>query len=210
DHAGRIRAEVGLGQSEATDHLTFGHLRQPSGALLLRAVGVDRVHGQRTLDRGERTQPRVATLQLLHGEAVGGGVHSGAAVLLRQRGAEQAHVRHLTNHLGGEERLLVGVFHQRQVAVLHPVTDVVADLALVFVQKRIDLVEINAGEARHAGSLQSDREGVEAQAETKLGQYRGASESAQFRAAWGRYRSWVEAFWTRAMVARVDSPSVWA
>ena len=45
-HTGRVGAEVGLGQSEATDGITSGQSRQPLMLLFLGPVAVDRVHRQ--------------------------------------------------------------------------------------------------------------------------------------------------------------------
>ena len=57
-----------------------GEQRQPVLLLLLGAEGVDRVHHQRALHRGEGADARVAPLELLHDEAVGDVVEPGAAV----------------------------------------------------------------------------------------------------------------------------------
>ena len=45
-HAAGVGARVGLGQAEAADQLAAGELRQILAPLLLRAVGVDRIHHQ--------------------------------------------------------------------------------------------------------------------------------------------------------------------
>src|SRR2546429_10006240 len=64
DHAGGIRSVVRLREPEAADHLARRHLREPAPLLLVRAEGVDRIHGQRTPDRGERAHPPVAALEI--------------------------------------------------------------------------------------------------------------------------------------------------
>src|SRR5690606_3757738 len=81
-HVGRVGAAVRLGQAEAADHLAAGHGRQPALALLLAAVGVDRIHAQRALHRDEAADAAVAALQLLADQAVADRVQAGAAVLL--------------------------------------------------------------------------------------------------------------------------------
>jgi len=55
---------------------------------------VNRVHDERALNRGERAEARVASLELLHHEAVRDVVHPGAAVA-GEVGAEQAELRDL-------------------------------------------------------------------------------------------------------------------
>ena len=52
-HAGRIGAEVGLGEAEAADGLALGHARKPLFLLLLGAEGVNGVHRERALHAHE-------------------------------------------------------------------------------------------------------------------------------------------------------------
>src|SRR5262249_5297739 len=153
DHPARVGAVVGLGEPEAADDLALGHRRQPAAALLLGAVGVDRIHAQRTLHRDERAQPRIAALQLLHRQAVGGVADAGATVLLRQRRPQQPNLGHLGDHVGGEVAFLVRLLHHRQVAILHPFADVIADRPLLVAQQRVGTVEVDAAEAGHRGIL---------------------------------------------------------
>src|ERR1700727_2195874 len=55
-HAARVRPEVGLGQPEAPDRGPGREAGEPFLLLLLRAVGLDREHRQRALDRDERAE----------------------------------------------------------------------------------------------------------------------------------------------------------
>ena len=80
-HAGRVGAEVGLGEAEAADRLAARQARQPVALLRLGAEGVDRVHHQAGLHADERAQARVAALELLVDQPVGDVVQPGAAVL---------------------------------------------------------------------------------------------------------------------------------
>ncbi len=79
-----------LGQAEAADQLAARHRRQPLLALFLAAIGVDRVHAQRALHRDETAQAGIAALQLLADQAIADRAEATAAVLGRQRCAEQA------------------------------------------------------------------------------------------------------------------------
>src|SRR6266581_4266275 len=51
----RIAPGIRLRQPEAADRLTTGHGREPALLLILRTEGVDGIHAQGPLDRGERS-----------------------------------------------------------------------------------------------------------------------------------------------------------
>src|SRR3989442_1576734 len=144
DHVGGIRSVVRLREPEAADHLARRHLREPAPLLLVRPEGVDRIHGQRALDRGERAHPRVAALELLHDEAVGDVVQPGAAVLLREVGAEQAKLRHLRNELLREAPLDVVLADDGDQVLVHPRAHRVAHGALFLGEQTVDVVEVDA------------------------------------------------------------------
>ena len=111
-HARRVGAEVGLGQTEATDRLARGHLGQPFFALFVAAESADRVHRERSLHRHEATQTGVDGLHLQAGESVLGCGRSRAAVALEVH-PEQAELAELT-----------GEVSNREGAVLEPLADV--------------------------------------------------------------------------------------
>src|SRR5688572_18072239 len=90
-HAGRIAAEVGLGEAEASDRAACGEIRQPLLFLLLGAERPDRIHDERTLHRAERANARVTALELLADETVGGRADPRAAIA-GERWTEQAHL----------------------------------------------------------------------------------------------------------------------
>src|SRR5262249_42348895 len=117
-HAGWIRAEVGLGQAEAADGRARRQLRQPLLALLLRSVGVDRIHHEPRLDAREGPETAIAALQLLVDQAVGDLAEAGAAVLLGQRRAEEAERRQPGNDLHREAALAKRLRHEWDVFVL--------------------------------------------------------------------------------------------
>ncbi len=115
-HAAGIGAGVRLGQAEAADPLAGRKLGQIFLALVLVAIGIDRVHHQRRLHRIHRTIAGIDALDLARHEAVGDVARIGAAIFLRQRNADQAEFAHLA----------------RQQLVLRIGARGVADHALVF------------------------------------------------------------------------------
>ena len=96
---------VGLGQPEASDELALGHLRQVAVLLLLGTPGINRVHRERALHRGERAQAGIAGLELLHDQPIGDVVHPGASVAF-EIGAENTELGHLRHQL--ERKSLAG------------------------------------------------------------------------------------------------------
>ena len=147
-HAAGIGAVVRLGETEAPDLGARGELWQPLLLLRLGAVRVDRVHHEATLHGRGGAQPGIAALQLLHDEAVGHVVESGAAVALQRR-AEDAHLAELRNEMRRERPLPMRVGDERQELALDPVAHGVADHALVFGEEPIDAVIVDAAELFH-------------------------------------------------------------
>ena len=92
-HRARVRAVVRLGEAEAADPFAAGELRQ---VLLLRRLVAefeDRQHDQRGLHAHHRAVARIDALDLARDEAVADVVQLRAAVLRRDRRAEQAERR---------------------------------------------------------------------------------------------------------------------
>ena len=106
DHPAWIRAVIGLGESEAAHLLSARQLREKVPLLLLRTECEYRIHDQGSLNRGAASQSAVATLQLLHYQAVSHVVHAGAAVLLRQIGPEESQLGHFRDQFPRERPLL--------------------------------------------------------------------------------------------------------
>ncbi|MGY4472035.1 hypothetical protein ACVWWK_007744 [Bradyrhizobium sp. LB9.1b] len=131
-HAGWIGAGVGLGQAEAADPLAAGELRQVFLALVLVAIGVDRVHHQRGLHRVHRAVAGIDPLDLAGDEAVGDIACIGAAIFLRQRDADQAELAHLVEDLAVGRLFEIGLGDTRQQLVLGVGARGVAHHALVF------------------------------------------------------------------------------
>ena len=104
--------------------------------------------------------PRVAPLQLLHDEAVGDVVEPGAAVLLRQVGAEHAQLGHARDQLLGELALDVGLADDRDEVLVHPGADGVADRALLLGEEGVEVQEIDAGELGRAAAVAISSSGM--------------------------------------------------
>ena len=130
-HGAGIGAGVGLGQAEAADPLARGEPRQILLALLLRSVGVDRIHDERGLHAIHGAVAAVDALDLAGDEAIGDVVGAGAAVLLGQRGAEQTERPHLVENGAVGLLLQVGLDHAGGELLLRVGAGGVADGALV-------------------------------------------------------------------------------
>ncbi len=105
--AAGVGAGFRLGQAEAGERLAGGQQRQPFLLLRIVAEAVDRhgAEGDAGLEGdGDRL---VHPAELLKGQGQGEVIPAHAAELLRERQAEQAHVRHLGDDLVGEAVLLV-------------------------------------------------------------------------------------------------------
>ena len=94
-HAAGVRAVTVFGQRETTDAFARDQSRQPARMLLGTAERMNRIDGERSLDRGERAQARVGPFQFQHDEAVGRLAQPGAAVFFQVRRikAQRAHAR---------------------------------------------------------------------------------------------------------------------
>src|SRR2546426_2497793 len=112
-HAGRVGAELGLGQAEAADPPALRQPRQPALLLLFRAVAMDRKHAQGSLDRDKTAQPAVAALQFLAGESVHDVAHAGGTITLQMH-AEHPQAGELGNDLHRKGGALEMLGHDRQ------------------------------------------------------------------------------------------------
>ena len=141
-HAAGIGAEIGLGQTEAADRLAARQARQPVALLLLGAEGEDRVHYQAGLHADEGAQAGVAALELLVDQAVGDVVQSGAAVLLRQVGAEEAELGDARGDLDRKGAVAEVPGDDRQVLVVDELPGRVARQPLLGIEQLLDLVVV--------------------------------------------------------------------
>ena len=85
----------GLGQPVAAERLAAAQPRQPLRLLLLRPPLRDRLAGEPVVDGDDPAHRRVRASELLHDEAVRHRVEPHAAVLLRERTAEEADIGEL-------------------------------------------------------------------------------------------------------------------
>ena len=108
---------VGLGQAEAADDLAGREPRQVFLALLLGAVGVDRMHDQARLHRHRRAVAAIDALHFARDQAVGDVVGAGAAIAV-DGGAEQAERAQLVHDLAIELLVPVRLQHPRHQLVL--------------------------------------------------------------------------------------------
>ncbi len=141
-HRAGIGAVVGLGEAEAADHLARGELGQICLALRLAAVGIDRMHYQRGLHRHGRAIAGIDALDLAGDQAIGDIAEAGAAVLFRDRGAEQAERAHLGDDRAVEALLAVIEEHAREQFVLRIAARGVAHHALLFRQLAFQIERI--------------------------------------------------------------------
>src|SRR5690606_17452998 len=101
-----------------------------------------RVHAQRRLHAGEAAQARVAALELLADQAVADVVELRAAVLGRQRGAEQAQAGDLGNQLDREAPLFEALADDRQHLLAGEAGDGVLYRALLVAEQGTDVVKV--------------------------------------------------------------------
>ena len=131
-HAAGIGAGIRLGQAEAADPFAGGELGQIFLALVLVAIGIDRVHHQRRLHRIHRAIAGIDALDLARHQAIGDVARIGAAIFLRQGNADQAEFAHLIEDLAVGLLFEIGLGDARQQLVLRVGARGVADHALVF------------------------------------------------------------------------------
>ncbi len=105
--AAGVGAGFRLGQAEAGERLAGGQQRQPFLLLGLVAEAVDRHGAEGDAGLQGDGDGLVHAAQLFEGEGQGEVVAAHAAEFLREGQAEEAHVRHLGDHLVGEAVLLV-------------------------------------------------------------------------------------------------------
>ena len=153
-HAARVGAGVGLGQAEAADDLALGQAGEVFAALLLAAVGEDRVHHEARLDRHRRAVAAVDPLDGAGDQAVADIAQAGAAIFVRDGRAEQAELAHLIEDRAvemlfeislGDARLELGLGVALGGVADHPLF--VAEL--VFEVERIRPVERKDGRLAH-------------------------------------------------------------
>ncbi len=147
-HAAGIGTGIRLGQAEAADPLAGRELRQVFLALVLVAIGVDRVHHQRGLHRVHRAIAGIDALDLARHQPIGHVARIGAAIFLRERDPDQAEFAHLVEDLAVGLLFEIGLGDARQQLVLRIGARGVADHALVLGELLVEQERIVPLEAR--------------------------------------------------------------
>ena len=135
--AAGVRAGFGFGQPEAGERLAAGQHRQPLLFLFLGAEPVDRhrAEGDPCLQGDRHRLVHRAELFQRQGEREIVAAH--AAVLLRERQAEQAHLAHLCHHFVREAVLLVVLGGDRGHHLAGKVADRLRQVLVVLAQGKI-------------------------------------------------------------------------
>jgi hypothetical protein len=133
---------VRLGETEAADHFTLGHARQPLLFLLFAAEGIDGIHAQARLHGDEAAQARIAAFEFLADQAIGDAVEAGAAVAV-EGAAEQAEFRYAGDQFTGKAFVFEAIADDGQDLVIDEAGDRVLHHLFVFAQHRADGVEID-------------------------------------------------------------------
>src|SRR5205823_12331863 len=135
-HRAGIAAVLRLGEAEAANHLSGGHLRQPLLLLRLGPVAPDGVHREAGLHGDEGAQAGVARLQLVASEPVRRAPHARAPIAL-EVGAEQSELRQLRDELGAEAARLVILDDARHAPVLDEPAHAASHNLFVYVEERV-------------------------------------------------------------------------
>ena len=152
-HARRVRTRIGFGQAETADPLARGQLRQVFLALLLRAIGVDRIHHEARLHRHHRAVAAIDPLYLARDQAVGHIASADPAIFLGDRGAKQTHLAHLAEDRRVGGLILEGLDHARLQLVLCIGAGRIAQHPLVFAQLGFETQRVVPGELAQIGGI---------------------------------------------------------
>ena len=139
---------VRLGETEATNPLAAGELRQVLPALRFRPIGADREHHERALHAHHRSVTGVDARDLARDEAIADVAEPRAAVLLRQRRAEQTQRPHLAEDRGVALFVAKRLRHARHQLVLRVRARRFAHHPLVFAQLLIEQQRVGPVESR--------------------------------------------------------------
>ena len=141
-HAAGIGTEVRLGEAEAAEFFSRGHLRQPFIFLLVGTEGVDGIHAQGGLHADEAAHAGVAALGLLHDQAIFNIVHAGTTVAL-DGGAIKTKLAHGTDQFFGEAAFAIAFLNDGDEVILNKLAGGIADEALVFTQQRVETDKVD-------------------------------------------------------------------
>ena len=143
---GRIRSEIGLGQTETADRFARLQARQPALFLLVRSV----LRGSGYMTSAPCTEtklrrPESPRSSLLHDEPVLDIAHAGAAVAF-EIGAEKAELRHFGDEFGRERGVAEMLADDGQDALVDEPAGGLPDQKFLFGELRIDKQVIDAAE----------------------------------------------------------------
>ena len=154
-HAAGIGAGVRLGQAEASDEFAASQSGQVSALLPVVAVGEDRIHDERALHAHHRAKAGVDALDLACDETVGDVAGVGAAVVLRQRQAEESRASHQAEQRRIGLLLQIGALDARPQFLGRELARRVADQPLVLGQLALDEQRIVPLEGAEAGAVEA-------------------------------------------------------
>ena len=142
---------IGLGQAEAADPFTGSEFRQELLLLRFGAELVDWHHDERALYAGHRAVARIDALDFACNQPVANVVETGAAVLLGNRGAEQAQGAHFAKDCRISDAGAEAFDHARQQALLAVGVSRIAHHALVVGELLVEQQRVVPMEMRFGG-----------------------------------------------------------
>ena len=154
-HAAGVRARVRLGEPEAANELAARQAGQVLTPLAVVAVGMDRIHDERTLHAHHRAEAGVDALDLARDEPVGDITSAGAAEFLRQREPEQPRLAHQAEELGVGLLLEVGLLDPGREFLQGEVPRGVADHPLLLGELRLKEQRVVPLEGAEIGSVET-------------------------------------------------------
>lgn len=169
-HGSGVGAVVGLGETEASNHLSGGQLGEESVLLFLGAKLLNGVHDQRRLHGHGGSVSGIDSLDLSGHETVGHRGHAGASVAL-DGGTQQTNLSHLSHDALGEHLGSVALEHLGVQLGLAEVSSGISHGNLLFGEQRVELEGVlpvhggcgsgdgRGGEASGGGGCQSSEFG---------------------------------------------------
>ena len=150
---------IGLGHAETADDRAGREPRQIFPALVLAAIGMDRINHQRGLHAHRRAIAGIDPLDLARDQPVTDIARAGAAIAFRQGRAEKAGGAHLVHDLAVEALLAKGREHARPELVLGVGAGGIADEALLRAQLIVEAEGVGPVEHRPRRGVPNGRSG---------------------------------------------------
>ncbi len=137
-HASRIGTRIRFGQTETANQLARNQTRQIFLALLIRTVGVNRIHHERRLHTHHGAVARIDTLNFARHQTIRNIASIGCAIFFRQRYAKKTSLPHQTKQIGISRFIKISFFNARQENIARKSLRRIADHALIFGQLLIE------------------------------------------------------------------------